>query len=61
MGKPRLDAIDTVETATHFLHRLQAEGWVLDSLEHHLEYAELSKKGPFLPVGAEVVIHLIPR
>ena len=60
-GKRRLDAIDTIDTATHLLHRLQSEGWVLDSIEHHLEYTELSKKGPFLPIGAEVTIHLIPR
>lgn len=61
-GKRRMDAVDTVDLVTGFLHRLQAEGWALDEFEHHIEYAQVHKdKGPILPVGAELTIRLIPR
>ena len=60
-GKRRMDAVDTIDTATNYLHRLQSDGWALESIEHNIEYAELSKKGPLLPIGAELTIRLIPR
>lgn len=59
MGK-RMDPQDTIDTATHFLHRLQAEGWALSDLEHSIEYAGVSPKGVRLPVSASVSIKLIP-
>lgn len=59
MGK-RYDAADTVDTATNLLHRLQAEGMVLASLDYSMEYATTSPKNPKLPIGAVVTIRLIP-
>lgn len=56
----RLDAQDTVDIATHLLHRLQAEGWVLEEMEHEIEYVRLDPKAPRLPVRATVVVRLIP-
>lgn len=60
MSPKRIDAADTVDTATHLLHRLQADGWALEAMEHTLEYAGLSEKSPKLPVRVVVQIKLIP-
>lgn len=60
MTPKRLDAQDTVETAIHFLSKLQSEGWSLDHLEQFIEYATLSKKGVRTPVEAVVKITLRP-
>jgi hypothetical protein len=59
MGK-RLDAGDTIDVATHFLHRLQAEGWGVLDLEHHIEYVPTRPGGRKLPVEATVTIRLTP-
>jgi hypothetical protein len=61
MGKRRLDAPDTVDVATHMLHRLQAEGWAVEELEWNVEYQTLEDKGARIPVGAEVTVRLVPR
>jgi hypothetical protein len=63
MAKGRIDAADTIDTATHFLHRLAAEGWALASLEHEFQYgspAPKDPKAPLLPIEAKLVITLIP-
>lgn len=57
MGK-RIDAEDTVDLATHFLHRLQAEGWGVASIEHQVEYQSVGARK--LPVGATVLVRLVP-
>jgi hypothetical protein len=56
----RIDGADTVDTATHFLHRLQAEGWVLDELEHFVEYSSPTAKGQKMPISATVTVRLSP-
>lgn len=56
----RIDAADTIDTATHFLHRLQAEGWALDELEHSIEYSLPNQKGVRMPIAAVVNIRLVP-
>jgi len=56
----RIDAEDTIDVVTHFLHRLQAEGWGIESLEHGIEYAQLGEKSKKMPVSAMVKIRLIP-
>lgn len=60
----RIDAADTVDTATHHLHRLQAEGWVLERLDTRMEYGTVSKdpkaKTPKIPVAAVITVRLVP-
>lgn len=60
----RIDAADTVDTATHHLHRLAAEGWVLEQLDTKIEYATVAKdpsaKAPKIPVATVVTVRLVP-
>ena len=58
----RMDAADTVDVATHLLHRLAAEGWVLESYDFDIEYATPSKnpKDPKLPIASVVTVRLVP-
>lgn len=60
MGK-KVDPGDTIDQATHYLHRLQAEGWTLSNLEHELEYGQSRPNGPKLLISSTVTIKLIPR
>lgn len=59
LGK-RIDSSDTIDEATHYLHRLQSAGWGLQSIEHEIEYGSASPKSPKLPIRATVTIRLIP-
>lgn len=56
----RMDGADTIEMAVHYIAKMASEGWVLDNLEHQIEYAQLSPKAPRLPMKATVTITLIP-
>lgn len=56
----RLDAEQTVDSALVFIRSLQAEGWGIAHLEHHIEYASLKPGSKKLPVGATVAIRLVP-
>lgn len=56
----RLDAEDTVDSVTHFLHRLQADGWGIESMEHHIDYVAPKPGGRKLPVAASVTVTLTP-
>lgn len=56
----RLDASDTIEGAIHFLHGLAEEGWGVEALEHRVEYVKTGRPAKRLPIGARVVIRLIP-
>jgi hypothetical protein len=60
MGKQKIESQDTIDTATHFLHRLQADGWALEGLEQEIEYAQARPGGPKLVIGSVVTIKLIP-
>lgn len=60
MGNKKIDPGDTIDTATHFFHRLQAEGWTLTQFNHELEYSE-SATGQKLLVGSTVTVKMIPR
>ena len=61
MASKHVDPGDTIDGATHYLHKLQSEGWTLQKLDHELEYAESRKNGPKLLVASKVIIRLIPR
>ncbi len=54
----RIDGEDTVDIATHLLHRLQAEGFAVKSCDWDVTYEQVGKIQ--LPVGATVVVELIP-
>lgn len=56
----RIDAADTVELALHWLTKLQAEGWALAELEHHIDHVPTGKGGRKLPVQATLTIRLTP-
>lgn len=60
MGKQKIDSSDTVDTATHFLHRLQSEGWAVKRLEHDIEYGQSTRNGPRKVIRAVVIVELIP-
>lgn len=55
----RTDPEDTIDTAIHFLAKLQAEGWGLVNLEQSIDYAKVGKHK--LPYAATVTLKLIPR
>jgi hypothetical protein len=57
----QVDAGDTIDSATHYLHKLQAEGWTLETLNHTLEYGQSRKHGPKLLIASVVTVRLIPR
>lgn len=57
----KVDVGDTIDSATHYLHKLQAEGWTLAELSHELEYAKTRKDGPKLLIGSTLKIKLVPR
>lgn len=61
MAKGKVDPGDTIDQATHYLHKLQAEGWTLEGMTHELEYGESRKDGPKLLIRSTVTIKLIPR
>lgn len=56
----RIDPEDTVDNATHFLHRLQADGWGIESMETEISYGQTSPKAKKIPTRATVTIRLIP-
>ena len=66
MAPKRMDAADTVDTATHALHRLQSEGWGVSSVVSEFDYGTPEGDGSAkhgrtkLPVGVTVTIRLIP-
>ena len=60
MGKQKIDSSDTVDTATHLLHRLQSEGWMVEGLEWDVESGKSSKDGPRKVIRAVVVVKLVP-
>ncbi len=60
MSPKRMDGPDTVDLVTHYLHRLQAEGWVLEDMSHEVEYQQINGKGPKLPSRSRYVINLVP-
>jgi hypothetical protein len=45
----------------HLLSKLQAEGWGIASVEHSVDYARITPKGPKLPIGATLVVKLTPE
>lgn len=51
---------DTVDNATHLLHRLQADGWGVRNVSVEFDYAALDGKASRLLVGATVHVELIP-
>ena len=57
----QVDPGDTIDGATHYLHKLQSEGWTLERLDHKLEYGESRKGGPKLLIASVVTVRLIPR
>jgi hypothetical protein len=61
LANKKIDAGDTIDSATHYLHKLQSEGWTLQHLDHELEYAKSRNGGPKLLVASKVIIRLIPR
>ncbi len=60
MSPKRIDAADSIDTATHLLHRLQADGWVLDTIQSEAEYYQAKDEAPKLPIRTVVTIALIP-
>ena len=63
MAKTRIDGADTVDNATHALHRLQSDGWIVKRLNTRFVHASPNgkKSGTALPVKAIVTVELIPR
>ena len=60
MGK-RIDGSDTVDNATHLLHRLQADGWVVKDAGVQFGYGTVGNKvNAKIPVQATVTIELVP-
>jgi len=57
----KVETGDTIDSATHYLHKLQSEGWTLSELSHELEYAKARKDGPKLLIGSTLIIKLVPR
>jgi hypothetical protein len=55
-----MEGEDTIDVATHFLHRLQADGWGLAGIEHHIEYVAPKPGARKLPIEATVLIRLTP-
>lgn len=58
--KHRLDAPDTIETAIHFLNKCATDGMGVESIEYRVDYGRTHKKAAQLPIGAMLVITLIP-
>lgn len=54
----RIDFSDTIDEAVHFLHRLQAEGWGVASIQCEFDHSPLGKHR--IPVEATVTVKLIP-
>jgi hypothetical protein len=61
LANKKIDVGDTIDSATHYLHKLQSEGWTLQKMDHELEYSQSRKDGPKLLVASKVIIRLIPR
>ncbi len=59
MAKGRVSLEDTVDAAIHLLHKMQSEGWGMETLESEIDYAEVGKTR--LPVGATVTVRLVPN
>ena len=56
----RFDPEDTVDEATHLLHRLQADGLAVLTTKIAWDWSEPIKGSQRLPVRATVTIELIP-
>lgn len=62
-SKNRFAAASTLDPVIHFLLKLQAEGWCLESFEKRIDYETLpkgQKKGVQMPMGAMITIRLTP-
>lgn len=51
----------SIETAIHFLLKIQSEGWVLESMEYLIDHSRPRPEGPRLPVEAALIIRLAPH
>lgn len=60
MAKRRIDPPDTLDAAIRLLAGLQADGWGLLAVEHHVEYGQPGDKTRRIPVSATVTIRLAP-
>lgn len=60
-ARGRMDNPDTVEAAQHFLMKLAAEGWGVKSVKWEIEHGKATKNGRRIPVGATLVVHLVPE
>jgi hypothetical protein len=56
----RIDPPDTLDPVIGLLHRLQTEGWALDTVEHTVDYARPGDKARRIPVAAVVTVRLTP-
>lgn len=56
----RINGEDTVDNLTHFLHRLQADGWGIVTMDHKIRYDKVTQKGRKIPTSAKIVVELIP-
>lgn len=56
----RIEPSDTVDTAIHFLHRLAADGWAVQSIVCGIDSQAPSAKGVKVPIEATVTVRLIP-
>lgn len=54
----RLDGQDTVDVATHLLHRLQSEGMAVEECDWHVDYETVGKVR--FPTRATVTVTLVP-
>ena len=60
MSNRRMDAPDTIDSAIHYLSKLQSEGWAIVRIEHMIDYESTGKKSRKLPVSATLTVELIP-
>lgn len=56
----RPEAEETIDTAFHFLHHLQLEGWGVEKVEFDVEYGKPDRHAKQVPVKATVVVKLKP-
>lgn len=60
MGKQKLEPSDTVDAATHLLHRLQADGWTVKNVEQDYDYGTTRPGGRKLLISQTITIELVP-
>ena len=55
-----IDGEDLAEIAQHDIHKLTAEGWIVQDIDKHIVLEAVRKHGRQLPISLEMTVRFVP-